>query len=133
MGEKKRHPVRNTTIGVGALAVLAFLFGPKLGFGAGSGILPTFSEQQGAPQAQVQTEQTAAPAEKPDGNRITVENDTIYYMGEPVTVEVLREQLMKNAKEAEIVLENNRAIKGAYDGVTSLLDELGMAYSEVTK
>lgn len=132
--QKKGHPVRNTTIGVGLVAVLAFLFGPKLGFGAGSGIVPAFNQQAGQPQAQVQQAEPAAePAAKPDGNRITIENDVIYYMGNPVTIDELREQIVAQAKEGEIVLENNQAIKGAYDAVTALLAELGMVYSEVVQ
>lgn len=131
--KKKGHPIRNTTIGVGLLAVLAFLFGPKLGLGAG-GVIPAFQTQT-APQAQTQTqpEQTAAPAEKPNGNRIVIENDVIYYMGSPVTTDELREQIVKSAKEGAIILENKQAIKGAYDAVTSLLTELGLQYSEVTQ
>ncbi len=135
MSEKKKkgHPVRNTTIGVGLLAALALLFGPKLGLGAG-GVIPAFQTQP-APQAQTQAqpEQTTAPAEKPDGNRITIENDVISYMGDPVTIDELRERIVENAKEGEIVLENKQAIKGAYDAVTALLSELGMCYSEITQ
>ncbi len=127
---KKGHPVRNTTIGVGLVAALAFLFGPRLGLGAG-GVVPAFSEQAARPQAQV--EQSAVPEAKQDANRVTIENDVIYYMGNPVTIDELREQLVAQAEAGEIVLENKKAIKGAYDAVTALLAELGMTYSETVQ
>lgn len=128
--QKKGHPVRNTTVGVGLLAVLALLFGPKFGLGAGGGVIPAMGQQ--APQVQ-QVLSSEKPEEKVEEaintNLIRIENEIIYYMNEPVSIEELREKLLENVKEGVVKIEGDQAIKGAYDSVTSLLKELGIEHA----
>lgn len=146
---KKKHTARNAT--VGGAAVLLLLLGSWLGFGKGFGlgqgtsVLPNESagEAPKAEQAVVETvAETEAPAAEPSLEAeseeqpivISVKESKILIDGKEVTLDSLEETLKSVVTDGRKVrLDDDHAIKAAYDTVVSILQKLDIPFTTGSK
>ena len=129
MAEKKKHTGRNVAVGAGLVALL--LLGGRMGLpGGGGGLLPGGS---GTP-APAESVQATQPAETPAGSRelvIRVSGDKLLLNGEELDAAALEHRLLEDyADGAEVRLEDDQAIKAAYDEAAALLERLDIPYTE---
>ena len=128
--KKKKHTGAKVTAATAVL--LAALAGGSFGIGRGGFTLPRTqpSDTNGViMEPATVVENSFVPDEKT--LNITVRNTEILYQGSTVTLEQLEKSLLSDYKadEKEIVLQDDHAIKAAYDEVTALLAKLSLPYT----
>ncbi len=144
--EKRRRGGRLRGAGLALAAALAVLLFGGAGFGIGRGIAGFSARSASAATARDDVPAQSAKAQESaaeDGDNaagetrltVRVKDESIYYMGVSVTPQQLREKLLADfdADSGErIALEDDGAIKAAYDEACGVLDELGIPYDEIS-
>ncbi len=143
--KRKRHTGRKVAGGTVLLALL--LAGGHFGLGIGreDGGLLTSGRLQGAVEAVLQTAEstpeavpeTAQPVQQivvpqDDGVlSIVVREDKLLYEGQEVTLAQLEEDLLRDykAETTTVELQDDHAIKAAYDEVHALLQKLSIPFT----
>ena len=127
--KRKRHTGAKVTAATAVL--LAALAGGSFGFRQSGWNIPGVqnNDKKGsAIQENSVTEQ--APTQNDRILIVTVRNSGILYQGSEVTLSELEALLLSNyTVEKQIILEDDHAIKSAFDEVTALLAKLSMPYT----
>lgn len=128
--ERKRKKHTGAKVTAATAVLLAALAGGSFGFRQSGWNIPGVqnNDKKGSPvQESIASEQAA----QDEGVlTITVQNSGIVYRGNSVTLSELEARLLSDyTAEKQIILQDDHAIKSAYDEVTALLAKLSMPFT----
>ncbi len=112
------------------LAAVLLLKGGGLGTGGIDAMAPVESAgTMVAGESPAPLSSPSVPAETP-GETIVVAERSILYQGAQLDLEGLRQALLTRQNNLPLVLQDQHAIKAAYDSVKGLLEELAIDFNE---
>ena len=128
---KKRNHHTGAKVTAATAVLLAALAGGSFGFRHGGWNIPGIqnNEKKGF-SVEEKSVAEQAPSQNDDLMTITVRNSSFFYQGNEVTLSELESLLLSNyTAEKQIILQDDHAIKSAFDELTALLAKLSMPYT----